>query len=87
MEGSKVGKRIMPDDTDTKFLEPILVRIDKHSCAPRDIRIDKDEVLIYMHTSFTALPAVSCKHLFLQITYHKIITCLTVQNRSGKGQR
>ncbi|XP_076239791.1 uncharacterized protein LOC143182585 isoform X2 [Calliopsis andreniformis] len=46
MNDSKVEKRITLDDSDTKSLEPILVRIDKCGCAPYDIRIDKDEFKI-----------------------------------------
>lgn len=36
----------MLDDSDAKPLEPILMRIDKHGCAPQDIRIDKNEFQI-----------------------------------------
>lgn len=45
----------MLDDSDAKPLEPILMRIDKHGCAPQDIRIDKNEVLMNIkpHVCFT----------------------------------
>ncbi|XP_043247857.1 E3 ubiquitin-protein ligase RNF8-like [Colletes gigas] len=46
MEGSKVEKRLILDDSDAKPLEPILVRIDKSGCAPNDIDIDKNEFKI-----------------------------------------
>ncbi|XP_054003476.1 E3 ubiquitin-protein ligase RNF8-like isoform X1 [Hylaeus anthracinus] len=46
MEGSKVEKRVALDDSDAKPLEPILVRVDKHGTAPKDIYIDKNEFKI-----------------------------------------
>ncbi|CAK9795014.1 E3 ubiquitin-protein ligase rnf8 [Anthophora quadrimaculata] len=46
MEGSKAEKRITPDDSYEKPLEPILVRVNKDDCHPRDIHIDKNEFKI-----------------------------------------
>ncbi|XP_017767134.1 PREDICTED: E3 ubiquitin-protein ligase RNF8-like [Eufriesea mexicana] len=46
MEGSKVAKRIAPDDSDEKLLEPTLVRINKRGCAPDNIHVDKNEFKI-----------------------------------------
>lgn len=45
MEGSKAEKRIKPDDSEEKLVEPSLVRINKHGCAPHNIHVDKNEVL------------------------------------------
>ncbi|XP_006624252.1 E3 ubiquitin-protein ligase RNF8-like isoform X1 [Apis dorsata] len=46
MEGSKAEKRIKLDDSEEKLVEPSLVRINKHGCAPHNIHIDKNEFKI-----------------------------------------
>ncbi|CAD1468064.1 unnamed protein product, partial [Heterotrigona itama] len=46
MEGSKVEKRVILDDSDEGLLQPTLVRINKQSCAPPNIHIDKNEFRI-----------------------------------------
>ncbi|XP_033336925.2 uncharacterized protein LOC117226569 isoform X1 [Megalopta genalis] len=46
MESSKTGKRITLDDSDTKPLVPILVRLHTDSCATHNIHIDKNEFRI-----------------------------------------
>lgn len=42
-------KRVMSEDLDIKPHQPVLVRIDKSGCAPHDIHIDKNEVLINIY--------------------------------------
>lgn len=52
MEGSRIEKRVILDDVEAESQEPILVRVDRCGSGPRDIRIDKDEVLAYFNCAF-----------------------------------
>ena len=51
MEGSKVEKRVILDNSDEGLVQPTLVRINKQSCAPPNIHIDKNEVFWEIHIS------------------------------------
>lgn len=44
MEGSKVEKRVILDDSFEGLFQPTLMRVNKQSCAPPNIHIDKNEV-------------------------------------------
>ncbi|KOC70100.1 E3 ubiquitin-protein ligase RNF8-A [Habropoda laboriosa] len=69
MEGSKAEKRLTPDDSYEKPVEPILVRVNKRGCHLHDIHIDKNEFKIGRATDNDEIlldPMISRRHCMLR---------------------